>query len=221
MTKLVKVYTNNMPSGVFVRTQQHRENIRKALVGKKHSAEWTEKVAAKKRGTHQSVEAIRRTSEGNRGKIRTPEMKEKYRIASTISMKKRLENGWKPKAPMLGRKHSEATKQKMSEARSNEKHWKWAGGITPKNLKIRHSRQYVSWRNLIFTRDNWTCKKCGVKGGNLVAHHIRNFAEYPELRFDLDNGITLHNLHHVEFHKIYGKTGNTFEQIKEYIYGNQ
>ena len=32
---------------------------------------------------------------------------------------------------------------------------------------------------------------CGDnKGGKLNAHHIKSFADYPELRFEVSNGIT-------------------------------
>jgi 5-methylcytosine-specific restriction endonuclease McrA len=48
------------------------------------------------------------------------------------------------------------------------------------------------WREAVFARDKWTCQDCGdKKGGNLEAHHIKSFAEFPELRFAIDNGITL------------------------------
>ena len=206
-----------MPSGVYKRTNNHKANISKALIGKKHSSEWSEKIAITKRGTHHSIDSKRKIAEGNRGKVRTPEMREKYRIASTINMKKRLRNGWKQITGMKGLKHSEATKNKMSEMRRGDKHWKWAGGITPINLQIRHSKRYILWRNSVFSRDNWTCQKCKIKGGKLVAHHIKNFSQFPNLRFSLSNGITFHELHHIEFHKIYGKTNNNRRQIKEYI----
>lgn len=51
--------------------------------------------------------------------------------------------------------------------------------------------QYKKWRKDVFVRDDYTCKKCGLKGGRLNAHHIKEWAEFPELRFDIDNGITL------------------------------
>lgn len=109
------------------------------------------------------------------------------------------------------------------EKRSGENNNKWNGGITPEKEKIRKSNEYREWRNKVFERDNYTCQCCGDStGGNLQAHHKYNFSEYPELRFDVNNGITLcnkcHNFNQIgSFHYIYGSTNNTPEQLEEYI----
>lgn len=55
----------------------------------------------------------------------------------------------------------------------------------------RTTKKYKDWRNDVFERDNYTCQKCGEKGGELNAHHIKSWANYKEKRFDLDNGLTL------------------------------
>jgi len=94
---------------------------------------------------------------------------------------------------------------------------RWKGGITPENMKIRKSIEYRLWREAVFARDNWTCQKYGIQGGKLHPHHIYNFADYPELRFAIDNGITLSKKAHQEFHKIYGKRNNTKSQLEEFL----
>lgn len=96
----------------------------------------------------------------------------------------------------------------------------WKGGITPENEKIRHSLEMVLWRKACFERDNWTCQKYGVRTGGLIVHHINNFAEFPELRTAIDNGITLSEKAHKEFHKIYGFRNNTRVQLEEYLNKN-
>jgi hypothetical protein len=84
---------------------------------------------------------------------------------------------------------------------SGKNHYRWKGGITPKNKVIRKSIEYYQWRNKVFLRDNWTCQDCNKRGGTIIhPHHIKSFAKYPELRFDVNNGITLCEICHRKRH---------------------
>lgn len=72
----------------------------------------------------------------------------------------------------------------------------WKGGIYAEHLIIRHSKEMKNWRIAVFKRDNYTCQKCAIKSSKgikafLHADHIKPFAYFPNLRFDIDNGRTL------------------------------
>ena len=105
---------------------------------------------------------------------------------------------------------------KMLDNSGSNSHW-WKGGVTPANELARKGKEFKLWRKSVFERDDYVCQKCSQKGGNLHPHHIKNFSDYFELRFAIDNGITFCEKCHKKFHKIYGLYKNTVEQIKEFL----
>ena len=161
----------------------------------------------------QSIKVKNKKKETNLNKYgvdnytKTNEYKEKYRETSLNK---------------YGVTHYRKT-QEYKESHSGENSPNWKGGITSKNIKIRDSEEYKEWRLAVFTRDSFTCQRCGDStGSNLRAHHIENFSSNEELRLNIDNGITLCNKCHDpnkinSFHNIYGTKNNTPEQLDEYI----
>ncbi len=72
-----------------------------------------------------------------------------------------------------------------------EKSPRWKGGISREYKTGYYSLAYKEWRMKVFVRDGFKCQECGIVGGYLTVHHIKSFAHYPELRFDINNGVTL------------------------------
>ncbi len=94
--------------------------------------------------------------------------------------------------PASSRGHTEESKKKISVAGRakgirGSAVWNWKGGISKGYKTGYYSSQYKDWRNAVFARANFRCERCSA-AGYLTAHHIKSFAKYPELRFDLDNG---------------------------------
>ena len=90
--------------------------------------------------------------------------------------------------------HSEKTKRLISEklkgkfVRENNPNWK--GGTYSRNRYVDMFESRM-WREKVFKRDNFTCQLCNKHGCELNAHHIKKWADYEKLRFEVDNGITL------------------------------
>lgn len=120
-----------------------------------------------------------------------------------------------------GIKHDGETKAKISNTLkgmfSKEKNPNWKGGITDESQVIRHSDEYLKWRSLIYKRDKYQCRICNSKvGNNFNAHHSFSFALYPELRFDINNGVTICKKCHKLLHKIFGREPKVIPE-KEWI----
>lgn len=96
-----------------------------------------------------------------------------------------------------GQAPSDITRERISNALSGSKSHLWRGGITKTNALIRTTWRFKKWRKEVFKRDDYRCLDCGAKSGEtghrvpLEAHHIKPFAYFSKLRFDVNNGQTL------------------------------
>jgi hypothetical protein len=198
-----------MPSGKYKKTPEHCKNLSLARKGIVFSAEHKKNLSLAHLG-HKPIiskETYKIIALKNTGKKRTEENKAKLRIT---------------RARQIMRPKTIEERLHLSKARKNNPNWHtWKGGITPINRALRQGLEANLWREAVFARDNWTCQKTNIRGGSLVVHHIQNFSQWPELRFALDNGITLSKQSHKEFHSIYGTKNNTREQLIEFLNGNK
>src|SRR3990167_579471 len=99
---------------------------------------------------------------------------------------------------------------------SGESNPLWKGGITEVNDKIRKSDEYKDWRLMVYKRDRYTCQICKRHLQQLIAHHIKTFEKYPELRFELSNGITLCRACHCKLHAENIDTHNFTKILNDY-----
>ena len=137
--------------------------------GKPKPRELIEKIKA----TKQSPEFSKRTSEYVKAAWQDPE--KRARILEGIKRRSESEE-WRA-APHFQRE---------------EAHPRFKGNIRARREANRYEGKL--WRTAVFTRDAFTCQRCGAKGSDgtrLVAHHIEPWATCPERRFDVDNGLTL------------------------------
>jgi hypothetical protein len=75
----------------------------------------------------------------------------------------------------------------------------WKGGVSSINKRLRETAEYKTWRLSVFTRDDFQCYLCS-SSKDLQAHHIKEFSKYPDLRFEVSNGVTLCHEHHEQMH---------------------
>lgn len=101
---------------------------------------------------------------------------------------------------------------------TGDKNSSWKGGITPENLKIRASPEYKFWRSSVFKRDDYSCVVC-TSNKNIRAHHLESFGLYPDLRLLIENGVTLCEKCHINFHSLYGNV--YFSSDDFYIFKNK
>jgi len=148
-------------------TEEHKRNIGDAVKGEKNGFF----------GKHHSEESLKKMSQSHKGSIVSEETRKKMSLIRK------------------GRKFSEEHRINLSNSHkelvARGVHPSWKGGITPVNAAIRTSIGYRLWREAVFSRDDYTCKFCGQKGGKLVVDHIKPFAYFPDLRLQLSNGRTL------------------------------
>lgn len=140
-----------------------------------------------------------------------------------------------------GRKHKPESLIKIGKKTSEREPWNkgkvmlfmgknspyYKNGNSPIKRRIRASSRYEQWRQQVFIRDDFTCRKCGKRGGILNAHHSKKtFSQLllevkenlPLLElydavmiyspfWDIDNGETFCEKCHIAEHKKRRKNG--------------
>jgi len=89
------------------------------------------------------------------------------------------------------------TKEKQSKAKLGTKNYRWIKDRSILERNKRNDPEYKQWVRKVKKRDNNVCqlKNKDCAGYNIV-HHIKSWSQYPELRYKVNNGITLCQYHH-------------------------
>lgn len=67
----------------------------------------------------------------------------------------------------------------------------WNGGIRTEYQKMKDDVRYKKWRRQVYQRDNFICQGCGEDDVSKIRpHHLKQMTKYPELAYEVDNGIT-------------------------------
>lgn len=93
-------------------------------------------------------------------------------------------------APSEARKFSTCSDPCYRAAKTRENNPNWRGGTSHDKRRMT-AREYVEWRKAVYVRDDYTCQICGKRGGDLEADHIKPWAYYEDLRYEVSNGRTL------------------------------
>ena len=216
--------TENMKTGEYIKC----DNCGKFVYKPKNEIKRYKKhyCSVKCRKTIMTDEIKKKISLGNKGKKRTKE----YCINASLirkgqkSWNKGLKNIHSEEGKIRigniwrGKHLPEYVKEKMSLSHKEEKAYQWKGGISIINYGLRKSFPYRKWRKSVFERDNYTCQICGKRGNKLNAHHISEWANYEDLRFDINNGITLCKECHIG---LVNKKENQWKSFFDFVVNNQ
>ena len=123
-----------------------------------------------------------------------------------LGMKNKNSSNEKNRLSHLGRKYnpewcrhiSEALKGKPND-RMGELHPRWIKDRTllKDDHRDRGGQLHKEWSKSVKSRDSLKCRIADENcKGRIEAHHILGWTEYPELRYKINNGITLCHAHH-------------------------
>lgn len=82
-------------------------------------------------------------------------------------------------------------------------------------LTNRDTIENINWRKSVYQRDDYKCTICG-ESHTLEAHHLNSYTNFKDMRFDINNGVTLCKNHHKDYHLKFGYKDSTIEKFNEY-----
>lgn len=133
-----------------------------------------------------------------RGKKRAP-FSEEHRNKLALGAKDRItpEIRELARAYWLTHHHTEESKLKISIAQRGSKGNNWNPNREEIMKNKRNDGEYKQWANSVKYRDRGFCRLQNENClGYKIIHHILPWAQYPEERYNVNNGITLCQYHH-------------------------
>lgn len=95
-------------------------------------------------------------------------------------------------------RRAEVPRRTRSESRlgrhAGAKNPSWRGGVTPERQRLYKSQQWKALIKACYARDSYRCQRCGcgkTRRDGFHAHHVKSWADHPELRMDVTNLVTL------------------------------
>lgn len=199
------------------RTAEHSMKISMALRGKKLTPERRQRCAEVLREAHKSEKWLVATRKFSKTRIGVPQKPESIAkrtetrrarggfivpqhvrdIVGRVSRNRirSLEERRKISESLRGRKRDPEIGRKAGETRRSRR-------TKPYPEKRQRDPRYYPWRRAVLKRDEYACRMCGLVNKGNHAHHIKSWNDAPELRYEVENAITLciscHARHHHE-----------------------
>lgn len=148
-----------------------------------------------KKRSPETIEKMRQTKLANPtrywlGKKRDPALIEKMRLANVGRIP------WN-KGTHIKINNALFEWRKRGGAIRRENHYRWNPDREALRRNQRGDPEYKQWVKAVKRRDNNTCQlKDEICEGYMIVAHIKGWALYPELRYNINNGITLCQYHH-------------------------
>jgi len=115
------------------------------------------------------------------------------------------------KNPFEGHRHTEETRAILSQKASvpkpylrgarngmstmtGSKNPNYKTGSSPERQRLYASGEWKALVKAVYARDHYRCVRCGTvqkSRRSFHAHHLKSWTEYPALRFDMENLVTL------------------------------
>ena len=175
------------PKKGYKHTEEAKEKIRLSRLGKKNSEASKEKNRLASLGHPVSEVTRAAVSRAQTGKKLSQEHIEKLRQAN-LGHKR-----------CVGRVWTDQKREKILNAISGQNNYRWIHDRTKvkQYWTERNNPEYKQWRKSVWSRDSFRCKLRDENcKGRIEAHHILNYQDHLELRYQINNGITLCHAHH-------------------------
>lgn len=169
----------------YKQTEEHKRNVCLSKIGSACSQETRIKI-----GLANSIKRL-----GKKASIET-------KMKMSLNKKGSSNSYWKGGRPhcldcsiQIGYRAKRCSKCNGKQ-KLGSKHPCWVNG-NYKKQDARNDSAYNNWRKQVWLRDKFTCKISNPDCcGKIEAHHILGWRDFPKLRYQLNNGITLCHAHH-------------------------